>query len=144
MTRLPKAIKNERENIFMPRKKTIQPEPLDIFSIDDIACEIRDNTCQAIGRGLKQKYCFEDRLDSVLVWLLDEEYVTKAGDGNGLVESEFLSNASVFSRELETTSFFPPSGDNSSVRKKLYPEVKRLLRIYHKALQEQHVETCRQ
>lgn len=78
------------------------------------------------------------------MWLLDEEYVTKAGDGNGLVEPEFLSNASVFSRELETTSFFPPSGDNSSVRKKLYPEVKRLLRICHKALQEQYVETCRQ
>lgn len=126
----------------MPRKKTIQPEPLYTFFVDDVACEVRDDTCQPIGRGLKQKHRFEDRTESVLVWLFDEGYVTKAEDGNGLIEPDFMRNASAFSRTLEATSFFPLSGDNSSVRKKLYPEVKRLLRIYHKALQEQYFETC--
>ena len=37
----------------MPRKKTIQPEPLETFTIDEgrITVEIREGSCHIIGRG---------------------------------------------------------------------------------------------
>jgi hypothetical protein len=57
----------------MPRKKTIQPAPLDSFTLDDgVLVEIRDNETREIGRGLDKRYLSEELDNQVLVGIFDD------------------------------------------------------------------------
>lgn len=40
----------------MPRKKTVQPEPLETIVCDDFIIEIRDRETQLIGRGMANHF----------------------------------------------------------------------------------------
>jgi len=45
----------------MPRKKTLQPEPTETFTLDDgTVVEIRDHQTREIGRGLEKKFNAEE------------------------------------------------------------------------------------
>lgn len=57
----------------MPRKKTVQPEPLETFEVDNVTVEIRDYATREIGRGLDRKFVAEDLIFQVLIGLVDDE-----------------------------------------------------------------------
>ena len=57
----------------MPRKKTLQPEPTETFTLDDGAVvEIRDHQTRVIGRGLEKKFTAEELDWQVLHGLVDD------------------------------------------------------------------------
>ena len=58
----------------MPRKRTVQPEPLESFTIklDDgsiAEVEIRDETCNIIGRGLHKRDKHQALCDRILEYV---------------------------------------------------------------------------
>ena len=57
----------------MPRKPTIQPEPLESFTLDDgTVVEIRDHETREIGRGSEKKWNAEELDWQVLHGLTDD------------------------------------------------------------------------
>jgi hypothetical protein len=57
----------------MPRKPTIQPEPLESFTLDDgTVVEIRDHQTREIGRGSEKKWNAEELDWQVLHGLTDD------------------------------------------------------------------------
>ena len=56
----------------MPRKKTIQPEPLKTSELEDgTIVEIRDHETREIGRGLDKRWKAENLVDGILLHLVD-------------------------------------------------------------------------
>lgn len=63
----------------MPRRKTIQPEPLEILTVEDgLVIEIRDAATRLIGRGEDKKFDAEEMENKVLLALVEE---LQSGDG---------------------------------------------------------------
>jgi hypothetical protein len=57
----------------MPRKKTLQPEPTETFTLDDgTVVEIRDHQTREIGRGLEKKFNAEELDWQVLHGIFDD------------------------------------------------------------------------
>jgi hypothetical protein len=57
----------------MPRKKTVQPEPSETFTLEDGAVvEIRNQKTREIGRGEDKKFNSEEMDNQVLVGLFDD------------------------------------------------------------------------
>ena len=57
----------------MPRKKKLQPEPTETFTLDDgTVVEIRDNRTREIGRGLEKKFNAEELDWQVLHGIFDD------------------------------------------------------------------------
>jgi hypothetical protein len=56
----------------MPRRKTIQPDPLQLIVTDELIIEIRDWARRAIGRGEIEKYQSIDFQMRFLDWLIDQ------------------------------------------------------------------------
>ena len=57
----------------MPRKKTIQPAPLESFALDDgTVVEVRDRETREIGRGLDKKFNAEEFDWQVVNGLVDD------------------------------------------------------------------------
>jgi hypothetical protein len=108
----------------MPRKNTVQPQPLEAFTLTDgTLIEVRDETCREIGRGLHKRDVYEEWRDKVaaLVILI---YLDKNGRKKVKKEDDFLNSGYKFGKWLEeNTSLYPTSGDDSSVRKKLYKDI---------------------
>ena len=106
----------------MPRKKTVQPPPLDSFIIDDTTIELRDHTCRLLGRGLHKRHEFEEWRHKVAQWVIPQ-YLDNNGPKVLNAEDDFLVSANKFSATLssERPDLYPTSGDDSSVRKRLYP-----------------------
>jgi hypothetical protein len=57
----------------MPRKKTIQPEPSEVFTLGDgTIVEIRNHETREIGRGQDKRFESEEMDNQVLVGLFDD------------------------------------------------------------------------
>ena len=56
----------------MPRRKTIQPEPLLAFELDGQAFEIRDKNTWGIGRGQNKKFLSRETNSQILNGLIDD------------------------------------------------------------------------
>jgi hypothetical protein len=114
----------------MPRKKTIQPQPLESFSLlDGTLVEVRDETCQEIGRGLHKRDAYEKWRDKVAEKVIPI-YLDKNGRKLVKPEDDFLSSGYKFSDWLkeykdedEGEYLYPESGDDSSVRKRLHKDI---------------------
>jgi hypothetical protein len=107
----------------MPREKTIQPEPDYWFTLDDgTIVEVRGEGSWEIGRGQHKKNKYEEWRDEVSGWVADQ-YLTPNGLKNITEENDILKSATAFSRALQETDFYPLGGDDSSVRKRLYPDI---------------------
>jgi hypothetical protein len=64
----------------MPRKKTVQPEPLEIFELEDgTIVEIRDHDTRERGRGLDKQWKVDNAVDGILAQLI---YMIQKGDRN--------------------------------------------------------------
>ena len=56
----------------MPRKKTIQPEPLETFELEDwTIVEIRDHETREKGPGKDKQWKARNKVDCILTSLLD-------------------------------------------------------------------------
>lgn len=69
----------------MPRKKTVQPKPLQVICTEDLEIEIRDSATQLIGRGLDKKFESDELNNQVLLGLVDD---LLSGDRNRIKRAE--------------------------------------------------------
>ena len=57
----------------MPRKKTIQPKPSEVITLEDgTIVEVRNHETREIGRGLDRKFESEEMDNQVLIGLFDD------------------------------------------------------------------------
>ena len=120
----------------MPRPKTIQPTPLDRFSLEDgTEVEIRDETCEEIGRGLHRRNVHNKLRDNVWKWIVNDHILPKIKPGELIPDLDLLENPTKFSRALQQTELYPKHGsDDSHIRKRLYSEIRREIQIINSAL----------
>ena len=78
---------------------------------------------------MRDKY--EQRFDSIREWVIPQ-YFDKNGRKNISPGNDVLESASRFSRELSIRrpDLYPISGDDSSVRKRIYPDLLREVQIF--------------
>ena len=125
----------------MPRKKTIQPEPLLSFPLtmeNGELCEIevRDDTCNIIGRGLHNRDRHEELCDRVLEYVV-EKHLSSDGPRKGV--KPFMDSARDLDAELALSGLFPEITDLGSVRKRIYPYVRDQLNILTKLVNDRHL-----
>lgn len=113
----------------MPRRKTIQPEPLQVFELDDgTVVEVRDKNCWEVGRGLHKLNGFNEARDKILEMAFDDYFKPAPDDAVGGTlryvrpspEDDYLSSASKFVEKCAFKGFLGESGDDSAFRKRMY------------------------
>lgn len=120
----------------MPRKPTIQPEPLNKFTLPDgTLVEVRDEDCWEIGRGQQQRSAHVAMRDKILVWVVDQ-YLDAKGPKD--VEVDILKSASVFDRALQRSGLLRLDGYPDLVRKKIYHYVVAHLVILKRLVEEKN------
>ena len=127
----------------MPRKKTVQPLPLEELILDDGTIidlrheeyiEVRDETCQKIGKGMHNHYPFLKKRDEVLL-MVGNDYLTPEGRKKILPENDYLSNPTKFWRKIVCTGGMAASGaDDSTVRRRLYKDIKQIISQLEKGI----------
>ena len=127
----------------MPRRKTIQPEPLERFEVDGIEVEVRDGETWPIGRGLQKQKEWELKADKMLEKVFEDyskphPYIKDRWTLQPRpTDKDYMRSASAFAREMEGTEFVDPGAtDDSSLRKRTYKHVKMHLSIMRNAVKE--------
>lgn len=121
----------------MPRKKTIQPPPLDSFTLDDgTVVEVRDEKCRVVGRGLHKQDAYLDKRDKVLE-LVANDYLTPKGRKHVFPEHDYLLRSSTFAIKAAEWGLLGKDGsDDSSLRKKLYRDIKQHIDALSNAIEQ--------
>ena len=127
----------------MPRRKTIQPEPLERFEVDGIEVEVRDGDTWLIGRGLHKQKEWELKADVMLKKVfLDYSKPHPHVKDRWILwqppsDKDYMRSASAFAREMEGTKFVDPDAtDDSSLRKRTYKYVRMHLSVMRNAVKE--------
>ena len=127
----------------MPRRKTIQPEPLERFEVDGIEVEVRDGETWPIGRGLHKQKEWELKADKMLEKVFEDYSKPHPHIKDRRIlqprptDKDYTHSASAFAREMEGTEFVDPGAtDDSSLRKRTYKHVKMHLSIMRNAVKE--------
>ena len=111
----------------MPRKKTLQPKPLDRCYLDDgTEVDIIDETCWPIGRGQHAVRDFETQRVEPIVENIINIYM---GPNGPTKAKNILSSASNFANHLSHMGIFGEEGnDDTNARKFGYKKIK--FRVY--------------
>ena len=111
----------------MPRKKTLQPKPLQRFYLNDgTEVDIIDETCWPIGRGQHAVQDFETQRVEPIIENIISIYMGTNGPKKA---KEILSSASKFIHHLAHMGIFGEDGnDDTNARKLWYKKIK--LRAY--------------
>ena len=118
----------------MPRKKTIQPEPTETFTLDDgTIVEVRDEGAKLIGRGSHKHDTLYELRVRILEWVVNHYLSAK---GPKLVKKDFMKSASKLEAEMSRSGLFPEVTDLGSVRKRIYPFVNGMLERLTKLIEE--------
>ena len=122
----------------MPRKKTIQPAPIQtIYVHDGIASfeiEIRDNSCYLISRGSHKRDAYNEKLWKVMEHVV-QDYLSPSGRKLIPRNADYLRSAATFTNQYDLWGYGGFSGaDPNAIRKKLYTDVKRQLKIFEGAI----------
>ena len=122
----------------MPRKKTIQPAPIQtIYVHDGIASfeiEIRDNSCYLISRGSHKRDAYNEKLWKVMEHVV-QDYLSPSGRKLIPRNADYLRSAATFTNQYDLWGYGGFSGaDPNAIRKKLYTDVKRELKIFEGAI----------
>ena len=122
----------------MPRKKTIQPAPIQtIYVHDGIASfeiEIRDNSCYLISRGSHKRDAYNEKLWKVMEHVV-QDYLSPSGRKLIPRNADYLRSAATFTNQFEIWGYSGIDGeDPRAIRKKLYTDVKRQLKIFEGAI----------
>ena len=127
----------------MPRRKTIQPEPLERFEVDGIEVEVRDGETWPIGRGLHKQKEWELKADKMLEKVFEDYSKPHSHIKDRRIlqprptDKDYMRSASAFAREMEGTEVVDPGAtDDSSLRKRTYKHVKMHLSIMRNAVKE--------
>lgn len=137
----------------MPRPKTVQPQPLSKFSFSFyygillIEVEVRDGTCYLIYRGSHKRDAYNEKLWKVMEHVVND-YLSVAGKKLPRGK-DYLSSATAFATAFATRaktwgcerSDDKDGLDDSAIRKKLYPDVKRELKVFQNAIDEKMKNT---
>jgi hypothetical protein len=122
----------------MPRKKQETPPPLQSFYIEGILFEVRDETCWEIGSGKHRNLATKQRADKAIA-VVFHDYFTKDGkrklkpDG----KRDYMRRGAWFAEEMQLHGLGGENGaDDSPLRKKTYPEVKRWLAAVDAAMKQ--------
>ena len=117
----------------MPRRKTVQPLPLQIIEYDEFFIEVRDRSTALIGRGFHTKQDFAETLEQIFDFVVPKVFVKKI-DGNWQIKDPtFLKNPSKFARECELRGI---NRESSSLRKRYFPAVKDWLEAISAAINQ--------
>jgi hypothetical protein len=117
----------------MPRRKTVQPHPLQLIDCDEFFIEVRDRSTSLIGRGLHTKQDFAETLEEIFDFVVPKVFVKKI-DGNWRIKDPtFLKNPSKFARECELRGI---DRESSSLRKRYFPAVKDWLKAISAAINQ--------
>ena len=122
----------------MPRKKTIQPAPIQtIYVHDGIASfeiEIRDESCNLISRGSHKRDAYNEKLWKVMEHVV-QDYLSPSGRKLIPRNADYLRSAATFTNQYDLWGYGGFSGaDPNAIRKKLYTDVKRELKIFEGAI----------
>ena len=119
----------------MPRKKTVQPPPLEEITLSDgIVIEVRDDTCYLVARGSHKRDKYEEKLWKVMDTVVTD-YLLPTGNRVAPKKGDYLASGIVFAKHLHLKGYGSSSGeDDSAFRKKLYHDVLRQLTIFENAL----------
>jgi hypothetical protein len=122
----------------MPRKKTVQPDPDTTFTLADGAIvEIRGPGAYIIGRGLHMQDKHQELCGKITNLVVDI-YLSKSGRKTVAEKDDILKSASIFDRYLQNTQLYPISGDDSSVRKRIYRYVKKEIELLAKCIEQKN------
>jgi hypothetical protein len=118
----------------MPRKKTVQPEPTETFTLDDgTIVEVRDEGVKLIGRGSHKHDTLYELRVRILEWVVNHYLSAK---GPKLVKKDFMKSASKLEAEMTLSGLFPEVTDLGAVRKRIYPWVRDHLGVLTKLVEE--------
>lgn len=122
----------------MPRRKTVQPLPLQLIDCDEFFIEVRDRSTALTGRGLHTKQDFAETLEEIFDFMVPKVFVKKI-DGNWRIKDPtFLKNPSKFARECELRGI---DRESSSLRKRYFPAVKSWLEAVSAAMNQAQLPT---
>jgi hypothetical protein len=119
----------------MPRRKTIQPEPLERFEVDGVEVEVRDGDTWLIGRGLHKQKEWELKAEVMLEKVFettqdrhpsskDRRILTQPPSARTTcVQAQAHSPERMVQKELYGDA--ECGVDDSSLRKRTYPFVRR-------------------
>ncbi len=124
----------------MPRKKTVQPSPISKHSFYHgnrlIEIEVRDDTCYLINRGSHRRDAYVEKLWKVMEHVVPD-YLSATGRKSVHKDRDYLLRATDFAIKVESWGDGGLNGeDNSALRKRLYSDVKRELKVYQDAIAE--------
>ena len=95
----------------MPRRKTVQPAPLETFTCEDgLIIEVRDENCAEIGRGLHKRNVYETKRNEVVA-LVAKDYLSPAGPKTVPKPKDYMRSAASFSKQV-TRWGISASGDH--------------------------------
>ena len=119
----------------MPRKKTVQPDPIYTFELDEecVTVEVRGEVFNIIGRGLHKRDAHEELRIKVLDWVVDH-YLSINGPIK--VKNDFMKSAADLDTAMSLTKKFPEITDIGVVRKRIYPWVRDHLAILRKLVSQ--------
>jgi hypothetical protein len=119
----------------MPRKKTVQPDPIYTFELDEecVTVEVRGEGFNIIGRGLHKRDAHEELRIKVLDWVVDH-YLSINGPIK--VKNDFMKSAADLDTAMSLTKKFPEITDIGVVRKRIYPWVRDHLAILRKLVSQ--------
>lgn len=111
----------------MPRKKTVQPKPLERFYLKDgTEVDIIDETCWPIGRGQHSARDFETQRLEPIIENIMSIYIGQNGPQKA---KKILSSGTAFADHLSLLGIFGEDGnDTTNARKLWYKKIK--LRAY--------------
>ena len=117
----------------MPRRKTVQPEPLERFYLPDgTEVEVIDETCWPVGRGQHSALEFTEKRFNPIIEDLGR--ILEKSDGIEKVRA-ILASPSTFVRHIAEIGVFGEEGiDDSNARKIWYKKVKLCMQSYINAL----------
>ena len=117
----------------MPRRKTVQPLPLQIIEGDEFFIEVRNRATALIGRGLHAKNDFDETLDEILDYITPEAFIRNSENNWYYKEPACLENAAAFARYCELKGIDRESG---ALRKRYYGAVKNWLETIRSAMDQ--------
>ncbi|MDA8954067.1 hypothetical protein N9H90_09950 [Pseudomonadales bacterium] len=112
----------------MPRKIKVWPEPLEIHDFGDLVVEVFEDGTQHRGRGSTQKNLHDVWVSKIEVWATDL-LLTPNGPRKFGKELDMLESAAKFNEALQRSDLYPESDAYSSVRKRVYPRIKKQVQI---------------
>ena len=118
----------------MPRKKTVQPQPLRTFyENDEPIAEERDETCKIIGRGLHKHDAYEKKLYEVLTQVANH-HLTMKGRKKILPANDYLSRPVDFFHKVTQWGLAASHADESAIRNRLYKDIKKHIKVLERCI----------